>query len=184
MIKLKNFPLYKQQTPYTCGYASISMISSFLGKPIKEGEIPKGPLFNTVKGLPPWEFVKIFEKCLPDYSVRLKSPDRKKIPEMIFEQIKNDLPVPVIFSTIDDFDKPHMNMHYSVITGIDKEKTKVILVNPFGYEETMKMGELLDKMAYNNYPHKPLRVRFVLLLGVLKINNIFIIKKTAGQHFA
>jgi len=177
VIKLENFPIYKQLTPHTCGYATLSMISTFLGKPIKENQISKGPFYKIVGGTPPWEFVKIFKQCLPDCLIKLENPPSSIIAETILKQIRAGMPVPIICSTPNDFDKPNLNMHYEVIIGIDKQKTRVILANPFGYEETLKIEDLLDKMAYRNYTKMPLRVRLVLWLGVLRRNNLFIVKK-------
>lgn len=182
MIKLENFSIYKQLTPHTCGYAALSMVSTFLGKPIKENQIPKGPFYKIVGGTPPWEFVKIFKRCLPDCLIKLENPPSKIIAEIILKQIQAGMPVPIICSTLNDFDKPNLNMHYEIVIGIDKEKTRVILANPFGYEETLKIENLLDKMDYSNYTKMPFRVRLILWLGVLRRNNLFIIKKQGDNN--
>lgn len=177
MIKLDNFPIRRQQTPYTCGYATISMISSFLGKQMEEEEIPKGFLFKMVKGLLPSQFIRTFERCLPDYSIELRTAPKEVIVETIFQQLKDAIPVPIVYSTVNDFDRPNLVTHYAIVMGIDERKTKVVLANPFGFEEILEIEDFLDKMAYRNYTEKPFKVRIALLLGILKRNMMFVIRK-------
>lgn len=176
MIKLEDFPIRRQQTPYTCGYATIGMISSFLGKQIEEEEIPLGFLFKMMKGLLPSQFIRTFERCLPDYSIELRTAPKEIIVETIFQQLKDGIPGPIIYSTVNDFDKPNLVMHYAIVIGIDERKAKVVLANPFGYEEILELEDFLEKMAYRNYTEKPFAIRLALLLGTLKRNSLFVIK--------
>jgi len=184
MIKLDNFPIRRQQTPYTCGYAAISMISSFLGKQIEEEEIPKGFLFKIVKGFIPWQFIKTFERYLPDYLIKLRVAPKKIIVETIFQQLKNGIPVPILYSTVNDFDMPNLVIHYAIVIGIDQRKTKVILANPFGYEKVLEIGDFIDKMAFRNYKKKPLKVWLALLLRMVKRNSMFVIRKRGSDSIS
>ncbi len=178
MIKLDNFPIRKQQTPYSCGYTAISMICTFFGNLIKEEEIPKGFLFKIAKGLHPSQFGRILKKYLPNYSMNIITPPEEEIPEIILRQIKKGCPIPILFSTRNDFEKHNIVLHYSVVIGIEKNKTKVSIANPFGYEEVLEIEDLLDRMAYRNFTERPFIIRVALLLGLLKKNTMLKIQKS------
>ena len=68
MIKLDNFAIEKQQTTYTCAYASVSMVTSFFGSKVDQqillNEFPPGFL-----GATPSKIVKAFNKYLPCFTV-------------------------------------------------------------------------------------------------------------------
>ena len=157
--------------PSSCGYAAISMISSFFGNPIEEEEIPKHLLYRF--GLTPSQFVRKFEKCLPDYSMEIKTMPEEAIVDTILKQLRNGLPVPILYSTVNPFGK--LEMHYSVAIGMDKQKTKVLLANPFGYEETLETQDMLEKMAFRNFTDRPLLIRIALWFGTVRRNTVLLI---------
>ncbi|MCK4714153.1 MAG: hypothetical protein KAT35_01140 [Candidatus Aenigmarchaeota archaeon] len=178
LIKLKGFPIRKQNTPLTCGYSAISMLSSFLGKGVREDEIPKGFSFRMIKGLAASQFIKGFEHYVQGYSMELVTPERKDISGVILKQLKKGLPVPFLFSTENPLDNDTMYPHYSIATGMDTEKKIITFANPFGYEEKLKMQDFLDKLEFKNYENIPFKFRFGLFTGMLKKRSVFIISKS------
>ena len=172
MIKLDNFAIEKQQTPYTCAYASVSMITSFFGSKVHEetllNEFPPGFL-----GATPSKIVKTFNKYLPGFNVRYEIKRKKNLLSFIEAKLKAGIPVPFIYLTEDHFNKPHLTSHYSVITGIDTENKKLIIANPFGYEQVTDINEMLKSMAFKIKGPMPFVLKLAIFLKVLRGYMVF-----------
>ena len=172
MIKLDNFAIEKQQTPYTCAYASVSMVTSFLGSRADEetvlNEFPPGFL-----GATPSKIVKAFNKYLPGFTVSYEIKRKKNLLSFIEVKLKDGIPVPFIYLTVDHFNKPHLTSHYSVITGIDNENNTLIIANPFGYEQTADIDALLKSMAFRIKGSMPFVLKLAIFLKVLRGYMVF-----------
>ncbi len=144
---------------------------------MEEREIPHGFFSMNLKALLPSQFMKIFRKYVPGYSIEAMNPEEKKIPGIFIRQLKNGIPVPILLSTENVLDMETMYIHYSTVIGIDNKKDTVTLANPFGYEEVIGMERLIGMMSYKNYKERPFKVRLALFLGLVKPNTLFIIEK-------
>jgi hypothetical protein len=51
MIKLANFQIKKQNTSFSCGYATLSATLSFLEKNIEENDVSKRSCFHLINSL-------------------------------------------------------------------------------------------------------------------------------------
>jgi hypothetical protein len=177
MPNLPDFPVRKQDTPFTCGLCSMSLVSTYLGHSIEENEIPPSLLLRLAKGFPPADFPTGLRKLLPGYDVELTSLPSEKIPGVLRKQLENGLPVPILFATPNDFKPENIVIHYSVVTALDPENATVTLSNPFGYLQNLSLKALLEQMAFLNFPRKPFTTRLALFLGALKPNTLFLIQK-------
>ncbi len=176
MIKLDNFKIEPQKTPYTCAYASISMVISFFGSKAHEetllNEFPPGYL-----GATPAKVIKAFTKYLPGFSVAYKVKRKKNLLQFIELKLKDGIPVPFIYLTQDYFNKPNLTSHYSVITGIDNENNTLIIANPFGYEQSADIDALLKSMAFRIKGPMPFVLKLAVFLRVLRGYMVFDIVK-------
>ncbi len=177
MIKLDDFKVEKQKTYYTCGYSTISMVTSFLGRKVDEEVLlrnfPLGYL-----GATPAKVIKAFEEYMPEYKMKYRKVSKEKALDIIESKLKAGLPIPFIYLTVNDFNKLLLVSHYSIIIGMDKEKSEFIVANPFGYEEEVSFDELLTKMSFKIKGKMPLILRLSILTGFMRGFMIFDISKT------
>ena len=176
MIRLDGFIVQKQKTHFTCGYSTLSMVTSYLGKKVDEEtilrEFPLGYL-----GATPSKVIKAFEKYIADYRMKYLVRSKDSVLNIVDAQLKNGIPIPFLYLTVNDFDKPNLVSHYSIIIGIDKEQGKVVIANPFGYEEIIEVDELLRKMAFKIKGKMPFILKLSILLKIMKGYMIFEIRK-------
>lgn len=176
-IKLKNFPVRIQQYSYSCGPTTISMVYSYLESPKSEQQVEEdNGLITREKGMLPGTFLKYLSSSLTNYNVILTNdiPDTEVL-KLVYDQISHGFPVPIYFSTINDWDIPNYDTHYSAIVGIDIGKCTVCISNAYGYEEEISFEELFNRLKYYNYKNKPFFFRLAQSLQIIKQNNIYII---------
>ncbi len=135
---LNDFPLHKQETPYTCGPASARMVLEFLGHPVPEYDIAKR--MGTMKslGTMPGQLLGGLNHYLAEFdtgleAVTLRGGDASE--SAVAQYLEKGLPVIASFYT-ENFFKPGTRVgHYAVIIGVDFAKGEFTLANPFGYKE-------------------------------------------------
>jgi predicted double-glycine peptidase len=178
-IELENFPVYGQLYSYSCGPTTISMVYSYLEKPKSEKDLLRElDLENRKKGMLPKTFLKYIRQSLKGYSVNLENNiTDSQVLTLIYSQLEKGIPVPVYFSTINHWDKPNYDTHFSVVTGIDIREEKVIIANAYGFREKVNIKDFLDSMKYENYKKKPLYLAFSVFFEIIKKNNIYLISQ-------
>lgn len=180
-VILENFPVYKQKYANSCGPTTISMVYSYLVEPITEQALADKLGYPLGKsGMLPGQFFELLQSALNKNGFRLEHqvnvPDDLFL-ERTYRQLKQGVPVPIYFSTVNDWDKPNYDTHYSAIVGIKPQENKVTIANAYGFSEEMAIADLLDAVKFNNYQNVPLNFRLGLLAGVINKNNLFIIQK-------
>jgi len=178
-IELRRFPVYSQLFSYSCGSATISMVYSHLEEYKPEEELLKElGLEKREKGMLPGVFLKYLRRSLTGYNIILKNNiTDTEVLKLIYDQLKKGLPVPVYFSTINAWDKPNYDTHYSVVTGIDMKSDNVVIANAYGFREEVKIRDFLDSLKFKNYKNKPFYLTLSTFLGIIKKNNIYVIEE-------
>ena len=64
-------------------------------------------------------------------------------------------------------------LHYSLIIGIDIKNDEITVANPYGYLETVTIGEFIDRTTYHSYENMPLFFKFGFAFGYFSINTLF-----------
>jgi hypothetical protein len=132
---LENFPLRKQETPYTCGPASLRMVLEFLGHPLPEHEIARAMGTNSLTGSSPFGMHCAATHYLNKFQTGLTAQDKigqAATNEVIFASVSGKLPVIFTWLTENAF-KPGTEVgHYSVIIGFDEGRREFTIANPFG----------------------------------------------------
>ncbi len=174
MTRLHNFPIYKQATPSSCGFSSIAMVSSYFHqKEISENEIQYSFLYKKIENFLGFDFCNILNKYLPDQSAKLLTPPQGQIVNIFTKQLRNKVPIPIIYSTPNIYKSNKIGLHYAVVIGMNQNS--IVLANPFGYEETLDTVCFLEKMAYKNFNNKPLKIKFGIWLKLVRPNSLFYI---------
>jgi hypothetical protein len=176
-VVLQGFPVYGQAYANSCGPTTISMIYSFLIEPVSEGDLADQldiPLGRS--GMLPGQFANVLQTALArhGYQVRhsVNVPDAVFV-QRVYEQLMQGIPTPIYFSTLNAWDRPNFDTHYSVIIGLKPREQVVIVANAYGFREEMTIRDLLAGMKYENYRDAPLNFRLGLLAGLIDRNNLY-----------
>ena len=134
-ILLEKFPLHKQETPYTCGPASLRMVLEYFGHPLGEKEIAKAMGTNSHTGTAPWGMHHAANKYLKEFNLGMTARDKlgkRATNEVIFSSLEKKRPI--IFSwLVENYFKPgSMVGHYCVLIGFDQTARQFTIANPFG----------------------------------------------------
>lgn len=93
--------------------------------------------------------------------------------EQVAVQLRQGLPVPIYFSTLNPWNEPNYDTHYSVIIGLRAQAKTVVIANAYGYLEELPLTDLLSATNFANFRGMPLDFRLGLFFGVINQNNLF-----------
>jgi hypothetical protein len=178
-VKLEKFTVYSQQYSWSCGPTTISMVYTYLiGAKNEMSVLEENRLIDRKRGMQPLTFRKYLKDTLKGYDVELKNNiTDSQVIKIIYGQLSRGIPVPVYFSTINDWDRPHYDTHYSAVTGIDLNDNTVIIANAYGYEEKININDFLTGLKYENYKDEPAMFKLATMLGIIKKNNIYVLTR-------
>jgi hypothetical protein len=180
-VLLENFPVHKQSYANSCGPTTISMAYSYLVNPITEKELAGKLGFSLgERGMLPTQFTKTLNSALGEYGYRVEHQaniSNAELLERTYFQLQQGIPVPIYFSTINAWNKPKYDSHYSLIVGMHPGKNEVIIANAYGFLEDMPISELLRDVKFENFLDAPFDFRVGLFFGVINKNNLFIIEQ-------
>lgn len=178
-LKLDKFPVYKQCNSWSCGPTTIRMVYDYLkGLGNEKQALDESIFADRNGGMFPGTFEQFLRDCLPGYNVELSNciPDSEVV-KIVYSQLKQGMPVPVYFSTVNEWDKPNYDTHYSVVIGIDLKKDIITIANAYGFEEEVSVSEFLGSLKYDNYKNEPLPFRLATMIGIVRKNNIYVLRK-------
>src|SRR3972149_1718600 len=75
-VLLDPFPLHKQETPYTCGPASLRMVLEFLGHAVPEKELARAMGTTSTTGTGPWGMNIAANRYLKKFGTGLRARDK------------------------------------------------------------------------------------------------------------
>ncbi len=183
-LLLENFPVYKQAYANSCGPTTISMVYSYLVKPILEQELADKMGFSLGRGgMLPDQFSERLDSVLLEHEYQVEHQVNISddfFLEQVYLKLKQGIPVPIYFSTINAWDKPNYDTHYSVIIGLRPQKHEVVIANAYGFLEEVSISDLLHAVKYENYHNPPFDFRLGLFVGVINRNNMFLIQKCSS----
>jgi hypothetical protein len=170
-ILLENFPLHKQETPYTCGPAALRMVLEYFGHPLPEKDIAKTMKTNSHTGTSQWGMNHAANKYLKEFNLGLAAHDKigkSATNEVIFSSLGKKRPV--IFSWLVEnyFEPGTLIGHYCVVIGFDKGAREFTIANPFGRFDKIdfdlfwrlagwrpRAGDIPNVTKQSNYPKLP-----------------------------
>jgi hypothetical protein len=180
-VILENFSVQKQSYTNSCGPTTISMTYSHLVEPISEHELAGKLGFSLGKsGMLPRQFHKTLHSALGEYGYRIEHQSNItdiEFLERTYLQLQQGIPVPIYFSTINQWNEPNYDTHYSLIIGIRPAKKEVLIANAYGFLEDMPIPELLRDIKYENYLNSPYYFRAGMFVGAINKNNFYLIEK-------
>ncbi|MBO4637840.1 MAG: C39 family peptidase [Clostridiales bacterium] len=155
----------------SCGYAVIQMFSSWDGGNITEKDLydEYGKVVTSTGNA----FCDEMNKRFPDYTTEMyEYQTNTELIDLVYESLRNGVPVPFEWAALygDEW-----TLHYSLVTGMDIPSDTVTIANPYGYYETISIGEFLDRTSFEAYEHMPLFLKLGFAFGVFEKNTVFIV---------
>ncbi len=154
-LLLANFPLHKQETPYTCGPASLRMVLEYLGHPLAEPEISQRMGTSPKLGTSFLQMHSCYNQYLKDFKIALAAHDKigkAANNDLIFNSLGKDRPV--IFTwLVENYFKPKTLVgHYSVLIGFDRNRSEFTIANPFGSIHPIAFDRFWRLASYSPKP--------------------------------
>ena len=158
----------------SCGYAVIEMFARWAGR----GDITEKALYDRYGGVVT-STGKSFEKEMntqfSDYETKMyKNLKNTELIEAVYRSLSDGIPVPFEWAAKNG---DEWTLHYSLITGMDVPNDSVVVQNPYGYEERIGIGELLERTSFRAYEGMPLLLRLGFAFGIFEKNTVFIVTR-------
>ena len=168
VVKIDDVPLIKQDI--SCGYAIIDMLSSFYGARVSEKELYNkndGRITtSSTKG-----FVSEINKVLNKNCYAKKYLKNDELLLAINNSLAKGNPVAIEWAAKLDGE---WTLHWSVITGMDKEL--IYVNNPYGYKEELTYDEFISRTTFKAFDHMPIGYQFGFAFGLFTKNTIIVIE--------
>ncbi len=147
---LAGFPLYKQETPFSCGPCSARMCLEYLGHEVEEAELRKRARTNKHAGTIPAMLARAYNDVLTELGAGLTARMLTG-PAADDAVIRNSLAqgLPIVISFLDEnaFRPGTLIGHYSVVYGHDQ--AEVMIANAFGRRETIALERSWKMVAFD-----------------------------------
>jgi len=184
VLPLKNFPVHRQGYANSCGPTTIRMVYSYLVEPISEHALAEKLGFQLGRsGMLPSQFVNQLQSALKGSGYQVDhhaNVSDTSFLERTYLQLEQGLPVPIYFSTVNAWNRPNYDTHFSVIIGLRPQTQEVLIANAYGFQEEMSISDLLNALKYDHFNPSPFEFKMGLLAGILNKSNFFTIKKYAN----
>ena len=157
----------------SCGYATIEMMSTYYGNTVTEDQLSEknngGISTQSSDG-----FLKEVNKSIPSQKFVKRAYLRNdKLLKEIHGSLKNNNPVAIEWAA--KFEN-EWTLHFSVVSGLDIQNNKIIILNPYGYIENITIEEFLSRTSFDAYKNLPLFLNFGFAYGAFDKNVIFFAK--------
>jgi hypothetical protein len=178
--RISNFPVMAQQYYYSCSIATICSLISYYGNEITEDEfMEKNGIGLNMMGMFPEDFYKYLKPAIENFDIKMDvNIKNSDVVKSVINQLKNNTPVPLFYSTIDVTNMTRFGTHYSNIIGIDIDKNEVEIANVYGYNEILSVEKLLNQLKHKDETMKTdWIINVAKSMGIIKNNTIYILEK-------
>ena len=166
-VKVEDINLVIQKI--SCGYACIEMISSIYGPIVSEDDLNnknKSISTSSSKG-----FLKEINASIPNKEFVMHSYLKNdELLKEIYNSIKKGNPVVIEWAAKYE---EKWTLHFSVVSGLDINKDKATIYNPYGFVEEICLDEFISRMSFSAYQKMPLFLKFGFAFGAFRKNTIF-----------
>jgi hypothetical protein len=179
--RINNFPVMDQQYYYSCSIATICSLMNYYGNEITEDDfIEKYNIGLNMVGMSPEDVYKYLNRSIENFDIKMDvNINDSDVIKLVINQLKNSIPVPLFYSTIDITNMTRFGTHYSNIIGIDIDKNEVEIANVYGYNEIISIEKLLNQLKHKDEIMKTdWIIKVAKSIGIIKNNTIYILEKT------
>lgn len=161
----------------SCGYANIEMLANWQGKDITEQKLldENDGAISTAMGT---GFLDEMAKQFPEWTIaRHVNLSNSDLLVMLYESLAAGMPVPIEFAALLDTEQGKVwTLHFAIVTGMDLPNDRIVVQNPYGYEETYSVNDFLSATRYDSYENMELLFRFGFAFGLFHKNTIYTIQ--------
>lgn len=158
----------------SCGYAVIEMFAKWTGN----NDITEKSLYDkygkvvTSTGK---KFEEEMNKQFPEYkTIMYKYLKNSELIDKVYDSLSKGMPVPIEWAAKTEGE---WTLHYSLVVGMDIPNDNVIILNPYGYEENIRIKEFIDRTSFEAYENMPILLRLGFAFNIFEKNTIYIIEK-------
>jgi hypothetical protein len=171
-VSVNNATFIKQDI--SCGYAVIEMFAKWAGKTnITEQSLYDnyGKVVTSTGG----SFEQEMNKQFPEYKTTMyKNLKNTELIDKVYTSLSQGVPVPFEWAAKHE---DEWTLHYSLITALDVPNDLVVIQNPYGYEERIKIEEFLNRTSFKAYDNMPFFLKLGFAFDIFERNTVFIPKK-------
>jgi hypothetical protein len=158
----------------TCGYACIEMLAAWKGKThITEESLltQNNGEISTSMGS---GFLKEMTRQFPEWNItRCVNITNTELLEKIYLSLNNGFPVPIEFAAKNT--SSQWTLHFGIVSVIDLINNKIVVQNPYGYEETYSIRDFIHATRYESYEDMEWYFKTGFNMGLFHKNTIYII---------
>jgi hypothetical protein len=156
----------------SCGYACIEMLAAWKGKThITEESLltQNNGEISTAMGS---GFLKEMARQFPEWNItRCVNISNTELLERIHTSLSNGFPVPVEFAAKNT--SSQWTLHFGIVTAIDVSNNKIVVQNPYGYEETYSIQNFIRATGYESYKDMEWYFKIGFNMGLFHKNTIY-----------
>jgi hypothetical protein len=158
----------------SCGYAVIEMLAAWDNDTsITEESLlaQNGGEISTSMGS---GFLKEMNRRFPGWTTtRYVNITNTELLIKIYDSLVNDFPVPVEFAAKNT--SSEWTLHFGIVTELDLENNKIVVQNPYGYQEDYTIRDFIRATRYESYENMEWYFKVGFNMGLFNKNTIYII---------
>ena len=156
----------------SCGYACIEMFSAWDGGNLKEEDLYAE--YGKVVTSTGEKVSEEMNRRFPEYTTTIhKYMTNTELIDAAYANLEKGVPVP--FEWAAKYGDT-WTLHYSLLIGMDIPNDRIIVANPYGYEEEITVDEFLQRTSFEAYEDMPLYFKLAFALGIFEKNTIFTVQ--------
>ena len=154
----------------SCGYACIEMFSAWDGGNLKEEDLYAE--YGKVVTSTGEKFSEEMNRRFPEYTTTIrKYMTNTELIDAAYDNLEKGVPVP--FEWAAKYGDT-WTLHYSLLIGMDIPNDRIIVANPYGYEEEITVDEFLQRTSFEAYEDMPWFLKMGFAIGIFEKNTIFL----------
>jgi hypothetical protein len=158
----------------SCGYACIEMLAKWKGKTSITEEFllaqNRGEISTSIGS----GFLKEMTRQFPEWNItRCVNIPNTEVLEKIYTSLNNGFPIPIEFAAKNT--SSQWTLHFGIVTAMDLVNNKIIVQNPYGYEETYSVQDFIRATRYESYKDMEWYFKIGFNMGLFHKNTIYII---------
>lgn len=147
---INNFKLVQQKRGNTCGYATASMILSFLEEQnIDEDYLLENEPFDAF-GITFLKLLEVYNKYLKKYKAEIVYGNIEKMSEVIKNRIQSNAPLHIQYLTDNLIGDGKPVLHYSALIGYNDAEETYSVADPYGSIKALKREDFFDAISFRN----------------------------------
>jgi hypothetical protein len=157
----------------SCGYAIIEMLANWKLKPITEEKLldQNNGEISTAMGS---GFLNEMTRQFPEWKIiRCVNQTNTEMLKKIYDSLDNNFPVPIEFAAKDTSN--NWTLHFGLVTAMNLGGDKIVVKNPYGYEETYTVQRFIAATRYEIYENMEWYYKIGFNMGIFNKNTFYII---------